>query len=140
MKIKNQFVLREVGGESVVVPVGEMSKDFHGMINLNETGAFLWKFFSEEHTVDEAVAAMLEKYDAEESLIREDVEQFVKSVEENGFCVLEQAVSVNATEVPVKQLTKAEMKALKAKEKQEKKEQKRQERLAKKEAKKAKGK
>ena len=42
MKIKNGFVLRVVGGESVVVPVGEMSKKFHGMINLNETGAFLW--------------------------------------------------------------------------------------------------
>ena len=136
MKIKNQFVLREVGGENVVVPVGEMSKEFHGMINLNETGAFLWKFFLEEHTVDEAVAAMLEEYDAEEALIREDVEQFVKSVEENGFCVLEEVLP----EVPAKELTKAEVKELKEKEKQEKKEQKRKERLAKKEAKKAKDK
>ena len=50
MKIKKGFVLRVVGGENVVVPVGEMSKSFHGMINLNETGAFLWRFFSEEHT------------------------------------------------------------------------------------------
>ena len=46
MKIKNGFVVRKVGGESVVVPVGEMSKEFHGMINLNETGAFLWEFFT----------------------------------------------------------------------------------------------
>ena len=37
MKIKKGFVLRVVGGENVVVPVGEMSKKFHGMINLNET-------------------------------------------------------------------------------------------------------
>ena len=85
MKIKNGFVLREVGGESVVVPVGEMSKAFHGMINVNETGAFLWKFFSEEHSIDEGVAALLKEYDVEESIAREDVEKFVETIESNGF-------------------------------------------------------
>ena len=38
MKIKSGLILRSVGGENVVVPVGEMSKKFHGMITLNETG------------------------------------------------------------------------------------------------------
>lgn len=85
MKIKNGFVLRVVGGESVVVPVGEMSKKFHGMINLNETGAFLWKFFTEEHTVDEAVEALLAEYEVQEELARSDVESFVKTITENGF-------------------------------------------------------
>ena len=85
MKIKNGFVLRVVGGESVVVPVGEMSKKFHGMINLNETGAFLWKFFTEEHTVDEGVQALLNEYEVEELLARTDVETFVKTIVDNGF-------------------------------------------------------
>ena len=85
MKIKNGFVVRKVGGESVVVPVGEMSKKFHGMINLNETGAFLWEFFSAEHTVDEGVAALLAEYEVEKEIAQADVEQFVKTIEENGF-------------------------------------------------------
>jgi hypothetical protein len=85
MKIKSGFVLRVVGGESVVVPVGEMSKKFHGMINLNETGAFLWKFFTEEHTVDEGVQALLAEYEVEEELARTDVETFAKTIIDNGF-------------------------------------------------------
>lgn len=85
MKIKNGFVLRKVGGESVVVPVGEMSKQFHGMINLNETGAFLWEFYTSEHTVDEGVQALLGEYEVEESLARADVESFVDTVVKNGF-------------------------------------------------------
>ena len=85
MKIKNGFVLREVGGESVVVPVGEMSKQFHGMINLNETGAFLWKFFSQEHTIDEGVSALLTEYEVEEEIARKDVENFCKIITENAF-------------------------------------------------------
>ena len=85
MKIKNGFVIRKVGGESVVVPVGEMSKTFHGMINLNETGAFLWNLFTEERTADEAVAALLAEYEVEESIARADIEAFMKTIAENGF-------------------------------------------------------
>ena len=43
MKIKQGFMLREVAGNYVVVAVGEASKKFNGVINLNESGAFIWK-------------------------------------------------------------------------------------------------
>ena len=85
MKIKKGFVLRVVGGENVVVPVGEMSKTFHGMINLNETGAFMWKFFSEEHTLEEGVSALLSEYEVEENVAHADVEKFMNAVMKNGF-------------------------------------------------------
>ena len=85
MKIKKGFVLRVVGGENVVVPVGAMSKVFHGMINLNETGAFMWKFFTEDHTLEEGVAALLTEYDVDEGRARADVEKFMNAVMKNGF-------------------------------------------------------
>ena len=85
MKIKKGFVVRSVGGENVVVPVGEMSKVFHGMINLNDTGAFMWKFFSEEHTLEEGVAALRAEYEVEEERATADVQKFMKTVLENGF-------------------------------------------------------
>ena len=85
MKIKKGFVLRVVGGESVVVPVGELSKQFHGMINLNETGAFLWKFFSAEHTVEEGVDALCGEYEVEREVAQADVEKFADILLKNGF-------------------------------------------------------
>ena len=85
MKIKKGFVVRNVGGECVVVPVGEMSKNFHGMINLNATGEFLWNFFLTEHTVDEGVSALLGEYDVEEAIARKDVERFAETLIKNGF-------------------------------------------------------
>ncbi len=86
MKIKKGFILREVGGESVVVPVGEVSKSFHGMINLNETGAFLWRFFTEEHTAEEAVAALCAEYEAEPNQVEADVARFIQTLQKHGFC------------------------------------------------------
>jgi hypothetical protein len=87
MKIKSGFVLRVVGGENVVVPVGEMSKAFHGMINLNETGAFLWRFFSEEHTLEDAIEALCNEYEgAEREQVEADVNRFADVLTSNGFC------------------------------------------------------
>lgn len=85
MKIKKGFILRVVGGENVVVPVGALSKTFHGMINLNETGAFMWKFFTEEHSLEEAVDALCAEYDVERERATVDVEKFANILIQNGF-------------------------------------------------------
>lgn len=45
MKIKEGFVLRNMGGQAVVVSIGSASKVFNGMVKLNETGEYLWKKF-----------------------------------------------------------------------------------------------
>ena len=86
MKIKKGFVLRKVGEDHVVVPIGANSKIFHGMVKLNETGAFLWRFFSSEHTQEEGVDALLKEYEGvEREIVVEDVEDFVRLVVANSF-------------------------------------------------------
>ncbi len=85
MKIKSGFVLREVGGDSVVVPIGERAKTFHGIINLNETGAFIWQFFSNEHTQEECVDALCAKYFVSREQAQCDVEKFISAMLAGGF-------------------------------------------------------
>ncbi len=85
MKIKKGFVLRSVGGENIAVPVGELSKSFHGMITLNETGAFLWNFFAEEHTEDEGVEALCGEYEVDNEIARADVKRFMETISEKGL-------------------------------------------------------
>ncbi len=85
MKIKKGFVVRTVGGEHVVVPVGELSKTFHGMINLNSTGAFLWNFYGEDHSVEEGIDALCAEYDVERERAEIDVKKFAEIITKNGF-------------------------------------------------------
>ena len=85
MKIKKGFILRVVGGENIVVPVGEQSKVFHGMINLNETGKFLWDFFTQEHTLEEGVAALCGEYEVDAAIAETDVKRFMDTIIANGF-------------------------------------------------------
>lgn len=84
MKIKDGFVLREVAGDTVVLPSGDL--EINAMITLNESAAFLWKKMQEEITVDQLVEAVVESYpDVDAATAKLAVEGFVQQLKENDF-------------------------------------------------------
>lgn len=85
MKIKNGFAKREIAGSNIVVPVGNNSLTFNGMITLNESGAFFWDCFCNNITIDECVKLVTAEYDIDEATAKKDVEKFVKMLEENNL-------------------------------------------------------
>lgn len=86
MKIKSGFILRSIAGCKVVVSVGKRTLDFNGIINLNDTAAFLWELLTNGATEDELVGAILEHYtDVDEATARESVSDFVNTLREAGF-------------------------------------------------------
>ena len=84
-KIKNDFKLRQIGENYIVVALGKESKKFNGMINLNSTGAFMWKKLDEVHTKEALLQALMEEYEVEEAIASADIEGFIKVLEENGI-------------------------------------------------------
>ncbi len=62
MKIKKGFVMQKIGDTTVVVSTGELSREFHGMIELNQTAADIWNYFAEGLTLDEAAKKFSEEY------------------------------------------------------------------------------
>ena len=87
MKLKDGFVLREIDNEYMVVPVSEMAEKIHGIINLSETGAFLWKLLNTDQEEEQLIAAMLAEYEVEEQTARQDVRAFVDGLEKRGFLI-----------------------------------------------------
>ena len=81
MRIKEGFMTRKVAGEYVVVPVGDAGREFHGMIQLNDTGAFLWEQCCEETDKEQIVQAVTAKYEIDEMTARRDVERFFDKLE-----------------------------------------------------------
>ena len=82
MKIKDGFILRQVADNYLVVAVGDAVKDFNGIINLNETGAFLWKILESGATEEELVKKLTEEYDVTEETAKKDVGKFVAKLAE----------------------------------------------------------
>ncbi len=87
MKLKDGFVLRRVGGHSIVVPVGAQTVDFTCMITLNDTGAFLWQQLQDERTAQELVQALLEEYEVEPAVAEADVARFIEKLQQAELLV-----------------------------------------------------
>ena len=84
MKLKDGFILSEIGGQTVAVPSGDVV-DLKVVITLNETGKFIWEQLNRETDVDTIVTALLSEYDVEKELAETHVKAFVKTLADNGF-------------------------------------------------------
>lgn len=85
MKIKEGFILREVAGDTVVIPTGG-DLDMNMMITLNESGAFLWKQLEQEISREDLIAAVLKEYpDVDQATAEMAVDGFVAKLKENEF-------------------------------------------------------
>ncbi len=85
MKIKDGFILREVADSFIVVAVGDAVKNFKGVINLNETGALLWKTLQNGAEEKDLVDALLDNYEVEKELAEKDVLAFITKLTEAGL-------------------------------------------------------
>ena len=84
MKIKEGFLLREVAGQTVVLPCGD-ALELNMMITLNDTGKFLWQLLEQETTEEALVAALLKEYDVDPDTAAKSVAAFVAKLKENDF-------------------------------------------------------
>ena len=73
MKLKQEFVLREVAGEHIVIPVAGLGDRFNGLLTLNETGVFIWKQLEQERDEPQIVDALLEEYEVSRETAERDV-------------------------------------------------------------------
>lgn len=85
MKTKEGFLLREIAGSWIVVPIGSRVVEFNGLITLSETGALLWKRLVTGAELEDLVALILSEYDIDEINATADVKEFITSVEEKGL-------------------------------------------------------
>ncbi len=82
IRTKSGFLLRRLGNEYMVVPIGRASENLNGMIRMNETGAFYWKELEKGITEDELIEKMLERFeDLDEETARQDLKEYLKTME-----------------------------------------------------------
>ena len=78
MKIKEGFMLKNIAGANVVVPVGSNTVSFRSVITLNESGAFLWKQLENDTTKEKVLEAMLSEYAVDQATAKADIDEFVE--------------------------------------------------------------
>ena len=87
MKVSQDFILREIAGEFMLIPVGTVASKFNGLITLNETSAVLFKALYKDVSLDDLVTAITSEYDIDQDTVRADIEEFLQQLKQIGALV-----------------------------------------------------
>lgn len=85
MKRNNNFVMQNIGGTALLVPLGAQVMTINGMVLLNETGRLIWELLSKERTVEELAAAVAERFDVDITRALGDVQVFIDEIMGRGL-------------------------------------------------------
>ena len=82
MKLNDKFLIHDTGSGEILVPVGEESKSFHGIIKLNETGSVIVHLLEKDDlSIEEIMEYFYSHYECDES-IKGDIELFINKLKE----------------------------------------------------------
>ena len=87
MKLKYNFVIRDIDGRPVAIAVGKDNAEFNGMIRLNDTGKFIFDLLSVDTTEGDIVTGLTGNYDVDVNEAESAVKEFVQKLRDNGLLV-----------------------------------------------------
>ncbi len=82
MVFNSNFRIVEIAGEYMAVPVGKLSSDYHGVIALSESAAFLLKNLDTPKSRTEMKKILLDEYEVEEQIAEKDLEDIIEKFRE----------------------------------------------------------
>lgn len=80
----DDFLLREVAGSQVLVPVGAATRSFAGIVTLNAVGVLLWDALQTQQSEESLVSVLTERYEVSEAQAMADVEKFLQNLKTVG--------------------------------------------------------
>ena len=83
MKIKQQYKVREMAGEHVVIMQGSYGADMTRIISLNESALYLWtELIGKEFTLEDVANLLVEYYGIDDAVAERDALHWVERLEE----------------------------------------------------------
>ena len=77
MEFKKEFILREIMGDIVLVPINKSGSQFNGLITINELGKFIWENLEKVET-EELLQLILNEYEVDEDTAKKDLDEFLQ--------------------------------------------------------------
>lgn len=84
MTINQDFILRQVAQEYLLIPVGQAALRIKGMIGLSESGYIIYQTLLQGGDEEAAAARIMEAYDVDEDTARKDIRDFLKKMSHWG--------------------------------------------------------
>lgn len=81
MKISSEYIIRDIAGDYIIVPIGQAAFDFQGLITVNEIGVYIWKLLQEnEMSFNDLILNILDEYDVSREIAIKDTIEFLNQL------------------------------------------------------------
>lgn len=87
MKVSSDFIMREIAGEFILVPVGAAAAKFNGLITMNEVGKYIFELLSEKRTLQELAEKITDEYDVSLETAISDAKEFLGQLRDIGALI-----------------------------------------------------
>ena len=77
MKLKYEFIVREIAGEYVMVPMGAAALEFSGMASTNAVGAFICEKLKQETTPEAVLDSICREFEIDRATAQADLNAFL---------------------------------------------------------------
>lgn len=84
MRLKDDFILHNTGEDFVIIATGEVTKNFNGIIKLNNMGGEIVGLLTTDISEEEIIKAIVEKYEVEYATAKEDIRNLLDSLRKAG--------------------------------------------------------
>ena len=88
MKLSENFVLKNIAGENVVMPVGEAVGKINGMIKLNPSAKVIWESLEANKDFNGILEEMKNNFNGvDDATLRDDINYFLNKLREHEILV-----------------------------------------------------
>lgn len=87
MKVSDQFILRSIAGEHLLIPAGEAALSVKGLIALSESGLLLYEKLKSGCGKSELIAALLAEYEVTAATAEADTDAFLDQLRQLNMLV-----------------------------------------------------
>ncbi len=88
MKRYDNYIVRKIAGETLLVPTGAAAREFSGLVTLNELGAFIWAHLNEAQDVQDLAQKIAAEYEVDLATAQADAQEFLDLLAEQHMVEL----------------------------------------------------
>lgn len=83
-RLKDGFIVRKIGEQTMAVPVGRQTSEIHGMIALTESAELLWKDLEKGADIERLTDIVTENYEIDRETAEADLKRFLDKLKKQG--------------------------------------------------------
>ena len=85
MKKKEEFLVRKIAGEYVMMPIGQTALKFNGLIMANSVSSFIWEHMEEVNSTEDMANLICQNFEVDYEQAYNDVKEVIDQMKKANW-------------------------------------------------------